>query len=79
MVVFFGSIFSARIEMTGRTAKEKALLGAVESAIEVGAARGPAPDQDPYVLPYISDSSFMAVCDDTLAIQHWRRICPSTA
>ena len=35
VVVFFGSIFSARIEMTGRTAKEKALLDAVESAIEV--------------------------------------------
>ena len=69
VVVFFGSIFSARIEMTGRTAKEKALLGAVESAIEVVRPEAQRQIKTRMFYPYISDSSFMAVCDDTLAIQ----------
>ena len=69
VVVFFGSIFSARIEMTGRTAKEKALLDAVESAIEVVRPEAQRQIKTRMFYPYISDSSFMAVCDDTLAIQ----------
>ena len=69
VVVFFGSIVSARIEMTGRTAKEKALLDAVESAIEVVRPEAQRQIKTRMFYPYISDSSFMAVCDDTLAIQ----------
>ena len=63
VVVFFGSIFSARIEMTGRTAKEKALLDAVESAIEVVRPEAQRQIKTRMFYPYISDSSFMALCD----------------
>ena len=55
--------------MTGRTAKEKALLDAVESAIEVVRPEAQRQIKTRMFYPYISDSSFMAVCDDTLAIQ----------
>ena len=63
VVVFFGSIFSARIEMTGRTAKEKALLDAVESAIEAVRPEAQRQIKTRMFYPYISDSSFMALCD----------------
>lgn len=63
LVLFFGSIFSARIEMTGKTEKERALLTAVEGAVEK--IRGEAERQikTRMFYPYISDSSFMAMCD----------------
>ncbi|MCI7326040.1 MAG: M20/M25/M40 family metallo-hydrolase [Hornefia butyriciproducens] len=69
VIVYFGSIFSARIEMTGRTEKEKALLDAVEAAIEKIRPEADRQIKTRMFYPYISDSSFMAVCDDTLAIQ----------
>ena len=69
VIVFFGSVFSARIEMTGRTENEKALLDAVEAAIEQVRPEAKRQIKTRMFYPYISDSSFMAVCDDTLAIQ----------
>lgn len=69
VIVFFGSIFSARIEMTGRTENEKALLEAVETAVEIVRPEAKRQIKTRMFYPYISDSSFMAVCDDTLAIQ----------
>ena len=69
VIVYFGSIFSARIEMTGRTKKEKDLLDAVEDAIEQIRPEAKRQIETRMFYPYISDSSFMAVCDDTLAIQ----------
>jgi len=69
VIVFFGSVFSARIEMTGRTEKEQALLDAVEAAIEKIRPEAKRDIKTRMFYPYISDSSFMAVCDDTLAVQ----------
>ena len=46
--------------MTGRTAKEKALLDAVESAIEVVRPEAQRQIKTRMFYPYISDSSFMA-------------------
>ena len=69
IIVFFGSVFSARIEMTGKTAKEKALLDAVEAAVEKIRPEAQRQIKTRMFYPYISDSSFMAVCDDTLAVQ----------
>ncbi len=47
----------------------EALLDAVESAIEVVRPEAQRQIKTRMFYPYISDSSFMAVCDDTLAIQ----------
>lgn len=63
-VLFFGSVYNARIEMTGKTEKEKALLSAVEKAVESVRGESGCPIETRMFYPYISDSSFMAVCDD---------------
>lgn len=76
VIVFFGSIFSARIEMTGRTENEKALLEAVETAVEIVQPEAKRQIKTRMFYPYISDSSFMAVCDDTLAIQALKENMP---
>lgn len=69
VILFFGSIFNARIEMTGRTENEKALLDAVEASIEVVRPEAKRQIKTRMFYPYISDSSFMAVCDDILAVK----------
>lgn len=76
VIVFFGSVFSARIEMTGRTEKEKALLDAVEEGIEVVRPDAKRQIKTRMFYPYISDSSFMAVCDDTLAYEALEKNMP---
>lgn len=63
LVLFFGSIFSARIEMTGKTEKEQALLAAVEGAVEKIGGEAERQIKTRMFYPYISDSSFMAMCD----------------
>lgn len=63
LVLFFGSIFSARIEMTGKTDKEKALLDAVEGAVEKIRPEAQRALKTRMFYPYISDSSFMALSD----------------
>ena len=63
LILFFGSIFSARIEMTGKTPKEKVLLDAVEFAVEKIGKEAQREIKTRMFYPYISDSSFMALCD----------------
>lgn len=77
LVLFFGSVFSARIEMTGKTAKERALLDAVEGAVEKIRPEAQRQIKTRMFYPYISDSSFMALCDtresfDAVAENHAR-------
>lgn len=69
VIVFFGSVFSARIEMTRKTEKEVALLDAVEAAVEKVRPEAKRQIKTRMFYPYISDSSFMAVCDDSVAVQ----------
>ena len=69
VILFFGSVFSARIEMTRKTDKEVALLDSVEAAVDKIRPEAQRPIKTRMFYPYISDSSFMAVCDDTLAVQ----------
>ena len=63
LILFFGSIFSARIEMTGKTPKEKTLLDAVERAVEKIRPDSQRQIKTRMFYPYISDSSFMALSD----------------
>ena len=76
IILFFGSVFSARIEMTGKTEKEAALLDSVEAAVEKIRPEAKRQIKTRMFYPYISDSSFMAVCDDTLAVQALRDNMP---
>ena len=69
LVVFFGSVYSARIEMTRKTEKERDLLDAVESAVEKVRPESERLIKTRMFYPYISDSSFMAVCDELSSVQ----------
>ena len=77
MVVFFGSIYSANIEMTRNTPAERALLDAVEAAVEVVRPEAERQIKTRMFYPYISDSSFMAVCGDPSTIDALNDNMPS--
>ncbi len=64
VIIYFSSTFSARIEMTGKTPKEKALLDSVKSSIQLVQDHSDKPIMVKMFYPYISDSSFMALSDD---------------
>jgi arginine utilization protein RocB len=77
LVVFFGSVYSARIEMTGKTEKEKALLDAVESAVDKISPEAERMIKTRMFYPYISDSSFMAICDSKESISAIEKNMPA--
>lgn len=62
IVIFFGSVYSANIEMTRKTENERALLDAVEAAVEVVRPEAERDIRTRMFYPYISDMSFMALC-----------------
>lgn len=68
IIVYFSSTFSARIEMTGKTEKEKALLNSVEASVREIQEYCENPIKTRMFYPYISDSSFMALSDDLESI-----------
>ena len=76
LVIFFGSIFSARIEMTDKTEPERALKEALNRAIEFVQLECAQKINIKMFYPYISDSSFMAVSDDMSAIDSMLRNMP---
>ena len=67
IVVYFGSLYSANIEMTGKTPMEKALLDAVEDAVEKVRPEAGRQIKTRMFYPYIADSSFMAVGGESTA------------
>ncbi len=77
VVIYFGSIYNARVETTGETPKEKALLESVDKALELVQPHAKRSIKTRRFYPYISDSSFMAVCDSEEAIERLRRNMPS--
>lgn len=78
IVVFFGSLYSANIEMTGKTPMEKALLDAVEGAVEMIRPEAERQIKTRMFYPYIADSSFMAVGGDETAVDLLNDNMPST-
>lgn len=64
VIIYYSSLFSSRIEMTGKTDMEKALLDAVKDSIEIVQEHSEKPIVVKMFYPYISDSSFMALSDD---------------
>ncbi len=77
VILYFGSIYSARIEMTGETPKEAALLSAVEKAVAEVSRYTDRKIKTRMFYPYISDSSFMAVCDDLKELKALEENMPS--
>ncbi len=68
IIVFYSSLYSPRIEVTGKNEKEKNLLNALEVAVESVQPNYPHPIVTKNFFPYISDMSFVALSDDDQGI-----------
>lgn len=77
MILFYSSLYSPRIEVTGETEDERQLIEALDQAV-----KSVQPDyNEPIVVrsffPYISDMSFVALSDDDEALDAASRNNPS--
>ncbi|MBT2685145.1 M20/M25/M40 family metallo-hydrolase [Bacillus sp. ISL-37] len=77
IIIFYSSLYSPRIEVTGETEDERNLIEALDDAVKTVQ-----PDYDePIVVrsffPYISDMSFVALSDDDEALDFASRNNPS--
>lgn len=77
IIIYYSSIFSARIEMTGKTELERKLLDAVKESIENVQPYSDKPIVTKMFYPYISDSSFMAISDDVSELSSLERNMPA--
>jgi len=64
IIIFYSSLYSPRIEVTGKNGHEKNLLDALETAVEAVQPYYPHPIVTKNFFPYISDMSFVALSDD---------------
>lgn len=64
MILFYSSLYSPRIELTGKTADEQRLIQALDMAVETVQPHYEAPIVTRNFFPYISDMSFVALSDD---------------
>ncbi|MGN7399240.1 M20/M25/M40 family metallo-hydrolase [Cytobacillus praedii] len=69
IILFYSSLYSPRIELTGKTDKEQALIHALEQAVEQVQPEYPYPIVTRNFFPYISDMSFVALSDDEEGIR----------
>jgi arginine utilization protein RocB len=69
IIVFYSSLYSPRIELSGKNDKEQALLDALNQAVETVQPLYPHPIVTRNFFPYISDMSFVALSDDEEGIQ----------
>lgn len=65
IIIYYSSTFSGRIEMTGKTQLEQQLLDSVNKSICLVQGYSDRPIMTKMFYPYISDTSFMAISDDT--------------
>ncbi|MBM7609465.1 arginine utilization protein RocB [Lysinibacillus composti] len=64
IILFYSSLYSPRIELTGKTDDELKLINALDQAVETIQPEYPHPIVTRNFFPYISDMSFMALSDD---------------
>lgn len=64
IIIYYSSVFSARIEVTGKNERERELLDSVKKSINFVQDYSDKPIVTKMFYPYISDSSFMAISDD---------------
>jgi arginine utilization protein RocB len=68
IIMFYSSLYSPRIEVTGKNDKEQNLLEALDEAVETVQPNYPHPIVTKNFFPYISDMSFVALSDDESGI-----------
>ncbi|WP_114571960.1 M20/M25/M40 family metallo-hydrolase [Exiguobacterium flavidum] len=64
IILFYSSLYSPRIELTGKDANEANLINALDEAVEAIQPSYPHPIVTRNFFPYISDMSFVALSDD---------------
>ncbi|WP_026573777.1 M20/M25/M40 family metallo-hydrolase [Bacillus sp. UNC438CL73TsuS30] len=64
IILFYSSLYSPRIELTGKTSCEQALIDALDEAVEAVQPSYQHPIVTRNFFPYISDMSFVALSDD---------------
>jgi arginine utilization protein RocB len=64
IILFYSSLYSPRIELTGKTDNETILINALEEAVQKIQPEYPHPIVTRNFFPYISDMSFVALSDD---------------
>jgi arginine utilization protein RocB len=69
VIVFYSSLYSPRIEVTGKDEREKRLIEALEHAVTEVQPHYPHPIVTRKFFPYISDMSFVALSDNEEGIQ----------
>ncbi|NLM05594.1 MAG: M20/M25/M40 family metallo-hydrolase [Tissierellia bacterium] len=69
VILYYSSVFSQNIEMSGKDEKQKAAIDALYEARDFVKDISDAPIQVKYFYPYIADSSFMYLPDDEEGIK----------
>jgi len=69
IILFYSSLYSPRIEVTGKNEKEANLVAALDRAVEYVQPHYEHPIAIRNFFPYISDMSFVALSDDEEGIQ----------
>ena len=64
IIIYYSSIFSPRVEITGKDMDEKQLLQSVKESVNFVQEYSDKPIVTKMFYPYISDSSFMRISDD---------------
>lgn len=77
IILFYSSLYSPRIEVTGETEDERILIEALEQAVESVQPEYEEPIVIRSFFPYISDMSFVALSDDDEALDAASRNNPS--
>jgi arginine utilization protein RocB len=69
IILFYSSLYSPRVEVTGKDDREKDLIEALKSAVSHVQPHYPHPIVTRKFFPYISDMSFVALSDNEQEIQ----------
>ncbi|WP_027409393.1 M20/M25/M40 family metallo-hydrolase [Anoxybacteroides tepidamans] len=77
IILFYSSLYSPRIELTGKTKKEQVLIAALEQAVKAIQPHYQHPIVIRNFFPYISDMSFVALSDDEDGIKAVAKNNPS--
>ncbi len=77
IIIYFSSSYCPRVEVTGKNNNETALIDAVENAVKKERNYCKNPIVTKYFFPYISDASFMMVCDDDDSLYSLERNMPA--
>ena len=78
LILFFGSVFSARVEVAGKNELELNLKSALENAVKAVQSDCKKPINIKMFYPYISDASFMTISDDMESIHFLLDNMPSS-